>query len=678
VVSLAMRAFLLFLAVAAALLLAACPVSAFTASTPPTLTHAPLIQATNRSSVVPDQFMVQTDSNVSTNLLLHGGLTSAFGALTGLLKPLPIGLSINFNVLYTYQYALTGFALKLSVNNPLNVAFPALYPNAAAVLDFALTTLLSQPGIVLVEEDCVLAVSALQNEDNVVWGIDRVDQRGDMLDSRYYYNTTASNVHAYVIDTGIRITHEDFEGRAVYAFNAFDSSTPVEAADGQGHGTHVAGTIGSKTWGLAKKVNLYAVKVLQDDGTGTDSSVTAGLDYVQQNAQFPAVAVMSLGGGVSSTLDTAVKNVVNAGVSVVVAAGNSNVSACESSPADVDVAITVAASDITDTRASFSNFGPCATLFAPGVGITSCSNADDTSSRVLSGTSMAAPHVAGAVALYLSNNPSASPAQTKSDVICYSTKDAVADVQGTPNRFLFSFINLNADSQSQTGTTLPPAGTDTTTAPDDNSQSEQCSSSSPCQGPFTPTISTAGGSVSFVYNTTAAGGYHRGWLSYNPGSSSCGLLCTQAVAQNSLSLQRYSDAMQAWETMASATDSSTSKSIAYEDTDSSSPAAGSTWAWVVTAQQKTPTAINFSYKEPAAPADTPAQPAPAPVDQCSATSYFDPNPGNPNNVGQDPTPRSNSDQDGDGSNAAATAAGVPVFVLAAAMLSALLAASQCM
>ncbi len=625
-----MRSFLSLTVACVLLLLASSiPASAFTGGSPTILDHAPLIRSANRTSVRPNQFMVQTDSNVSTHLLIDGGLADAFAALTKpnilSLAPFPTGLVVRFDILYTYDSAITGFTLKLRVNQSVGVLFPPLYPTVDAVLAFATDVLLRQPGILQVEEDCELFTTALQYEEvsgNALWHLDRVDQRQNAGDDRYYFNSTASNVHAYVVDTGIRISHKDFGNRASWDFNAFSNDKPVNAQDGQGHGTHVAGTVGSTTYGLAKQVRLHAVKVLSDNGAGTDSSVTAGLDWIARNKQFPAVAVMSLGGGISSTLDTAVKNLVNAGVSVVVAAGNSAETACNSSPAHVDVAITVSASDINDKRASFSNYGPCSTLFAPGVSITSLSNADDTSTRVLSGTSMAAPHVAGAVALYLAQHPSALPAQVKSDLICYSTKDAISDAQGTPNRFLYSFITQGDPvAERNGGGTAPILPPTTTTSPDSNSQSEKCTSASPCEGPFTPMISSAGGRAVFAYNTSAAGGFHRAWLSYNAGSA--GLLGRDPVAQNSLSLQRYNDRMGAWETLASDSGSSSSKSIAFEDT-STSPAAGATWAWVVTAQGKTPTAINLTFKRPAAPVAQPAQPAPTRADQCSATSYFDP------------------------------------------------------
>ena len=457
----------------------------------------------------------------------------------------------------------------------------------------------------------------------------------------YYYNTTGSTVHAYVLDTGIHKSHAEFEGRADWSYNAFDASTtPANAEDLHGHGTHVAGTVGGKTFGLAKKVNLHAVRVLDDRGSGSDSTVVAGLNWVAKNRIRPAVAVMSLGGGISSSLDTAVKNTVAAGVVVVVAAGNSNADACGSSPAHVDVAITVGASDQADARASFSNYGSCVTLFAPGVAIVSASCKDDTSSATMQGTSMAAPHVAGAVALYLSRKPDASPAQVKSDLVCFSTKDAISNPSNSPNRALFSFVTEG--SPVDDGSNTAPADA----VPTGNNQNEQCTTASPCSGPYAATLGSSGERVSYVYNTSAAGGIHRAWLNYNLGGTG-GLF--SPVANNALTLMRWSDAMSAWETMAVANDASNAKSIQYDDgTDTSSPAGGASWAWLVEARGVTPSKISLSYKLPSSPSATPPTPPPSRDDECSATKFFDPDPDNPNNPGQEPHEDSPGTRDFDG------------------------------
>jgi subtilisin family serine protease len=481
-----------------------------------------------------------------------------------------------------------------------------------------------------------------------------------LLSGMYYYNGTGSSTHVYVLDTGIHKSHQDFQGRADWQYNAADGSANCE--DGHGHGTHCAGTVGGATYGLAKAVHLHAVKVLDDSGAGSDSTVGAGIDWVVKNAVFPAVISMSLGGPVSSTLDTMVKNAVKLGIVIVVAAGNSNEDACNSSPAHVDVVITVAASTENDDRASFSNFGSCVTLFAPGTNIVSASNADDTSSRTLSGTSMSTPHVAGAVAIYLSRHPTATPDQVKADLICYATNNGITDVQGSPNRLLYSIIKGGAptDSGLPSGSSLNgPTGGQASATPTGNNQNEQCTSSSSCQGPFTATLASSNAVQRYVYNTTQGGGYHRAWLNYNTGGGS--ILAPQNV-QNTLSLMKFDDSSKSWSTVASATDSNNAKNIMYQDTAASSTP-GSTWAWYIQAVGYTPSKITTSYKLPDATPTPEPQPAPSTVDQCSATTYFDPDPSDPNNVGQNPN----------GNGVGAMGGGVNVMALMALLATAIMA-----
>lgn len=269
----------------------------------------------------------------------------------------------------------------------------------------------------------------------LVWGLDRIDQRVLPLSNSYAYNTDGYGVTAYIIDTGIRTTHTEFGGRASIGYDALGGT----GQDCHGHGTHVAGTVGGSTYGVAKAVGLVAVRVLDCSGSGTTSGVVAGVDWVAGHAAKPAVANMSLGGGISKTLDSAVNRAINAGVHFSVAAGNSNANACNYSPARVSAALTVGATTSTDTRASYSNYGSCLDLFAPGSSITSAWYSSDTATAVLSGTSMATPHATGVAALYLGANPSATPSAVNNAVVAGATAGVVTSAQ-SPNRLLYSLF----------------------------------------------------------------------------------------------------------------------------------------------------------------------------------------------------------------------------------------------
>ncbi len=269
------------------------------------------------------------------------------------------------------------------------------------------------------------------------WGIDRLDQRDLPLDSSYTYGNKGDGVTAYVIDTGVRATHTTFEGRVSGGFDAIDGDGNPD--DGYGHGTHVAGTIGGAEYGVAKGVSIVPVRVLGDDGSGTTEQVVAGIDWVTQNHSGPSVANMSLGGGADDALDEAVRNSVASGVTYAIAAGNSSADASGFSPARVTEAITVAASDINDAQASFSNFGSVVDLYAPGVDITSSWNDSDTGTNTISGTSMATPHVCGAAALYLAANPTATPADVAAALTAAATPDKITNAgPDTPNLLLYT------------------------------------------------------------------------------------------------------------------------------------------------------------------------------------------------------------------------------------------------
>jgi subtilisin family serine protease len=268
--------------------------------------------------------------------------------------------------------------------------------------------------------------------------LDRIDQRALPLNAQYNFTPTGAGVTVYVIDTGIRTTHTTFGGRAVWGTNTTGDGNNTDC---NGHGTHVSGTIGGSQYGVAKGVRLVAVKVLTCSGSGSTTGVVNGINFVTQQHQAgqSAAANMSLGGGASTALDNAVRSSIADGVTYAIASGNSNANACNFSPARVTQAITVNASDRPDTRASFSNFGTCTDIFAPGVGITSAWRTSNTATNTISGTSMATPHVAGAAALYLQGHPSASPATVASALTANATANVISNPgSGSPNRLLFT------------------------------------------------------------------------------------------------------------------------------------------------------------------------------------------------------------------------------------------------
>ena len=318
---------------------------------------------------------------------------------------------------HVYQHALNGFAVEMSAEDAERLS-----------QDFR---------VKYVEEDGTVTADAVQNNPPS-WGLDRIDQRNLPLNAVYTFNWTGSGVRVYVIDTGIRTAHGQFGGRASNVFDAFGGN----GQDCNGHGTHVAGTVGGSTTGVAKSALLRGVRVLNCSGSGSNSGVIAGVDWVRQNHIAPAVANMSLGGGASSALDTAVNNLHNANVTIAVAAGNnSGANACNSSPARAANAVTVGSTTQSDSRSSFSNIGTCLDIFAPGSSIVSAWITSNTALATLSGTSMASPHVAGAAALYKQANPSASSTTIRNALVNNATTGVVGNAgTGSPNRLLYTLF----------------------------------------------------------------------------------------------------------------------------------------------------------------------------------------------------------------------------------------------
>ncbi len=362
-------------------------------------------EASDAVELIPDQYIVVYNDDAGDVRALTSSLAARSGA----------------KVRYTYGAAVRGFAARMS--------------KAAA------EELASDPRVAYVEQDQVVRLYATQ--DNATWGIDRIDARSG-LDTKFSYNNDGSGVTAYIIDTGIDVGHSEFTGRLSSAY--FDAFTDGRSGDDcNGHGTHVAGTVGGTTWGVAKGVTFVRVRVLDCRGSGSWSGVVAGIDWVvSHHGTGAAVSNMSLGGGASTTVDAAVDRMINDGVASAVAAGNGNMGgvaqdACKYSPARVPRAMTIGATTKTDAKTSWSNYGNCVDGFAPGSGITSSwIGGGTTETNTISGTSMATPHVAGVAALYLQSNATATPQQVRDALYAAATKGVVTSSKTANNHLLFT------------------------------------------------------------------------------------------------------------------------------------------------------------------------------------------------------------------------------------------------
>jgi subtilisin family serine protease len=381
----------------------------------------------------------------SALVLAATACTSAFAAAS---QPIPGRYIITFKDSVTDasgESARTVGALGGRLHHAYSHAFKGF---AATLPDAAIAQLARNPNVARIEQDQTVSIDS--TEMNATWGLDRIDQVDRPLDTLYNYTGTGAGVYAFIIDTGILSNHVEFGGRVIAGATAISDGNGTN--DCNGHGTHVSGTVGGATYGVAKQVTLVPVRVLDCSGSGTTSGVIAGIDWVAGSALRPAVANMSLGGGFSSSLNSAVANAVSKGVTFAVAAGNSSADACTSSPSSEPSAITVGATTNLDARASYSNYGTCVDIFAPGSSITSAWNTSTTATNTISGTSMATPHVTGVAALLTQANPGATPAAITALMLNGASLNKVSSAgTGSPNRLLYSLVGGTA--------TPPPAST---------------------------------------------------------------------------------------------------------------------------------------------------------------------------------------------------------------------------
>jgi subtilisin family serine protease len=424
-------------------------------------------------NAIPGSYIVVLKDSAA---LLSNGVDAAVTSLTR---------SYGGTVGHRFRHALSGFEVSLS--------------------EAAARRLAADPAVSYVEQNATVSLKATQSPVPS-WGIDRIDQRALPLNNSYTYPVTGAGVRAYIIDTGIRITHTDFGGRAVNGFDAIDGGA---ADDGNGHGTHVAGTVGGTAHGVAKGVTLVAVRVLNNAGSGTNAQVIAGIDWVtgDHDPGELAVANMSLGGGANTAIDNAVTNSIADGVTYALAAGNDNgANACNTSPARTPNAITVGSTTQTDARSSFSNIGTCLDIFAPGSSITSAWRTSDTATNTISGTSMATPHVAGAAALVLAQNTAFSPQQVRDSLVNNATLNVVTNPgNGSPNRLLF-VVNGTQPGNDFSVAVSPTAGSTAAGGSVSTTVSTATTSGSPQSVSFSASGLPAGATASFSPASVTSGG----------------------------------------------------------------------------------------------------------------------------------------------------------------------------